>query len=105
MGGPQSENNANLQDCKISSRAEIPKFDRVWQKTDVSCSIKLYLLVIFDIGDINILLHITRQLTPLYQIFYSTFTNKMGLVCVVYIQNRNMINTTLCIRMLISTKS
>ena len=36
MAGYQSENNAtswsNLQDCKISSRAEIPKLDRVWQK-------------------------------------------------------------------------
>ena len=30
---------SNLQDCKISSRAEIPKLDRVWQKliTLVSC--------------------------------------------------------------------
>ena len=25
---------SNLQDCKISSRAEIPKLDRVWQKPD-----------------------------------------------------------------------
>ena len=36
VGGKQVENHAtswsNLQDCKISSRAEIPKLDRVWQK-------------------------------------------------------------------------
>ena len=35
VGGNQVENNAtswsNLQDCKISSRVEIPKLDRVWQ--------------------------------------------------------------------------
>ena len=36
VGGLRAHNHAtlwsNLQDCKISSRAEIPKLDRVWQQ-------------------------------------------------------------------------
>ena len=44
-GGLQVHNHAtswpNLQDCKISSRAEIPKLDRVWQKSKMS-DIRLY---------------------------------------------------------------
>ena len=44
MGGTQLENNAtswsNLQDCKISSIAEIPKLDRVWQYWFMSVSVR-----------------------------------------------------------------
>ena len=47
-GGYQSENNAtlwsNLQDCKISSRAEIPKLDRVWQLLTGAVSVNSFLL-------------------------------------------------------------
>ena len=40
VAGPPLQNHAtlwsNLQDCKISSRAEIPKLDRVWQYVCIS---------------------------------------------------------------------
>ena len=33
---------SNLQDCKISSRAEIPKLDRVWQKLSPASFIRVW---------------------------------------------------------------
>ena len=39
---------SNLQDCKISSRAEIPKLDRVWQQWPVPCLTELPYLLSID---------------------------------------------------------